>query len=81
MSLPGFSAEATLYKTKAEYKSFHKYNYQNSKIIKPAHISFSCLRCLIACEIRCNPNLGGAYCFVPCSIQCNRECGFIQPSP
>ena len=30
MSLPGFNAEASLNKAKAEYKSYHTYNYQNS---------------------------------------------------
>ena len=80
MSLPGFSAETSLYKVKEEYNIYHTYNYQNSKIIKPAQLSLDCLTCLIGCEFRCNPRLGGGFCFVPCRIECAHQCsGIIRP--
>jgi hypothetical protein len=36
MGLPGFTAEASSHKDKAEYKSYHTYNYQKSESISPA---------------------------------------------
>jgi hypothetical protein len=79
MSLPEFNAEVSLHKAKPEYKSYHTYSYQNSKIIKPAQLTLPCVICLIECEFRCNPKLGGGLCFVPCRTECAQECGIIRP--
>jgi hypothetical protein len=79
MSLPGFNAEASLYKAKAEYKTYNRYNYQNGEFVNPAQLNLECLICLIECEFRCNPKLGGGLCFVPCRTECAQECGIIRP--
>ena len=37
MSLPGFTAEACLYKIKSEYKLYQEYDYQNGRSVSPAN--------------------------------------------
>jgi hypothetical protein len=71
MSLPGFNAEASLYKAKVEYKSYHAYNYQKSESISPAYMNFECLECLIRCYIICSPP---RLCIISCPQMCSRQC-------
>jgi hypothetical protein len=76
MTLPGFTAEESLYKEKGEYKSYLTYFHQKNGSISPAYLNFRCLRCLIRCNIICSPP---RMCLVSCPQQCSGVCGAPGP--
>ena len=76
MTLPGFTANESLYSAKAEYKSYKIDYYQNSGAIGPAYLNFQCLACLIRCYIICSPP---HMCFISCPQACSGVCGTPWP--
>ena len=70
-SLPGFNAEASLYKSKSEYNPDYAYHHENSQPISPAFMNFQCLECLIRCNIICSPP---RLCLISCPQMCSRQC-------
>lgn len=79
MSLPGFSAQASLYETNGKYNLHHIYYHENIEIIRPSQFNFECIKCLFKCELICNPILGGGQCIISCPQMCAQECGIIRP--
>ena len=73
MTLPGFTAQESLYKAKA-HKSFQiNADYQQHDVsVTPAYLNFPCLACLIRCNIICSPP---RMCLVSCPQQCSGVCG------
>jgi hypothetical protein len=86
MSMPGFSADAALYKTGG--------HYHTTKVLRPADgnvhpaqaLDWSCYKeCHKHCHLKsAGPGLWGAFAgianYVECDVGCQKRCGSTQPA-
>jgi hypothetical protein len=82
MSMPGFSAEASLYKTSGRYHSAHAFTESGGNALLPAQWDGDCdWRCFWDCQRRCPSVCGSDHeCLVTCrEFWCYLECNCIVP--
>jgi hypothetical protein len=81
MNIPGFSAQASLYKTSGHYHSTHAFTESGGNALRPAQGPWGCnTRCLWDCRRWCTRQCGSdRLCLLVCREDCYDQCNCLTP--